>query len=118
MDRETLIGIVEHKHHIRVDPNDPVFVLATISEVMLQEARGELQRIVADAISQAATANTQATERAAEQIRQAGETAAARIQQEAAISARRFRRATLVAVVCSLTALAASVSTIVRLVAG
>jgi F0F1-type ATP synthase membrane subunit b/b' len=85
---------------------------------MLQEARGELQRIVADAISQAATANTQATERAAEQIRQAGETAAARIQQEAAISARRFRRATLVAVVCSLTALAASVSTIVRLVAG
>nr|WP_294504777.1 hypothetical protein [uncultured Rhodopila sp.] len=136
MDRETLIGIVEKKHHFRVDPNDPVFVLATISEAMLEEAKGELRQVVADAMSQAAATEaeaqakaeaivTKAGEWAAERIREAGEAAATRIlidarevQLQSAIAARRTRRATIAAVVCSLAALAAAFSTLVRLFAG
>jgi hypothetical protein len=140
MDRETLIGIVEKKHHFRVDPNDPVFMLATISEVILQEAREDLQKIVAEALTQTAAATmrteaaardkaeaivTKAGEWAAERIREAGDTAATRIltdaqnlQIQSAIATKRTRRATIVAVVCSLAALAAAVSAIVKLWTG
>ncbi len=137
MDRETLIGIVEKKHHFRIDPNDPVFVLATISEVILQEAREDLQKIVAEALTRTAAANaqteagarekaeaivTKAGEWAAERITQAGETAATRLltdaqklQVQSAIASQRIWRATKAAVVCSLAALAAAVSALVRL---
>lgn len=140
MDRETLIGIVEKKHHFRVDPNDPVFVLATISEVILQEAQQELRKIVAEALAQTAAANAQteaaarekaeaivikAGEWAAERIREAGEAAATQIltdaqkvQVQSAIASQRMRRATIVAVVCSLAALAAAVSAIAKLWTG
>jgi vacuolar-type H+-ATPase subunit H len=140
MDRETLIGIVEKQHHFRVDPNDPVFVLATISEVILHEAREDLRKIVAEALTQAAAANaqteaaarekaeaivTKAGEWAAERIREAGETAATRIltdaqkvQVQSAIASQRIWRATIVAVVCSLAALAAAVSALVKLWTG
>lgn len=115
-------------------------MLATISEVMLQEARQELQKIVADALTQTAAANAQAEaaarekagaimtaagERAAERIRAAGETAASHIltdtqklQVQSAIASRRILRATIAAVVCSLAALAAAVSALVKLSVG
>jgi vacuolar-type H+-ATPase subunit H len=137
MDRETLIGIVEKKHNFRIDPNDPVFVLATISEVILQEAREELQKIVAEALAQTAAANARteaatreqaeaivvkAGERVAERIREAGDTAATQIltdaqklQVQSAIASQRIRRATIAAVVCSLAAFAAAVSALVKL---
>jgi hypothetical protein len=127
MDRETLIGIVERKHHFRVDPNDPVFMLATISEAMLDEARGELQKIITDAISQAASANLQAEaaarekieatvheagERAAARIREASDAAVTRIlteiqksQQDATAAAQRIRRKAILLLACSVTAL-------------
>jgi hypothetical protein len=131
MDRETLIGIVEKKHHFRVDPNDPVFVLATISEVMLEEARADLQKVVADAINQASAASKQAEiaarenigasireagEAAAERIRQAGEAAAARIvadlrkaQRDAAVAGQRFRWKTTAVLVCCVVVLVLTV---------
>jgi vacuolar-type H+-ATPase subunit H len=140
MDRETLIGIVEQKHHFRIDPNDPVFVLATISEIILHEAREELKTIIGEALARTAAANaqteaasrekaeaivTKAGEWAAERIREAGEAAAARVltdaqklQVQSAITSQRIWRATLAAVVCSLAALAAALSALVKLWSG
>jgi hypothetical protein len=140
MDRETLIGIVEKQHHFRVDPNDPVFVLATIAEVIQQEAREELQKTIAEALNQVAAVNqqaeaavkakaeaivTQAGAQAAERIRVAGEAVAARIladmqkvQKSATADARRIRRTTLLALFCGLASVVASILTIVKMLGG
>jgi glycerol-3-phosphate dehydrogenase len=140
MDREVLIGLVERKHQFRTDPNDPVFMLATISEVMLAEARAEIQKIVNDAMNQVSAVHVQAETAArakadaivtqagawsADQIQQAGERAATRILDElqklhgeAVVISHRLRWATTAAVVCALAALSASVATVAAIVLG
>jgi hypothetical protein len=132
MDRDTLIGIVEKKHHFRVDPNDPVFVLATISEAIQQEAQGELRKIVADAIDRTAEANRQAEAAAQVRVeaivRDAGESAAEQIRQAAAkilmeaqktsVDAERIRRSAMSLLVCSLAVLLASIIAMVKIGAG
>lgn len=140
MDRQALIGLVEKKHHFQVDPNDPVFVLATISELMLAAEKTEFQRIMTSTLDQVSAANvqaetaarakaeaivTKAREWAADRIRLAGETAAARIQAdlgkaeaEAQAIGRRLKWAVIAAVVCSAAALSATASTVVAMWTG
>jgi capsular polysaccharide biosynthesis protein len=123
-----------------MDPNDPVFVLATISELMLADAKAEFQRILTTAMDQASAANVQAEaaarakaeaivtkagEWAAERIKDAGDQAAARIQTEAqkahedtAVVTRKVQMAMAAAVVCAVAALAESVSTVVAIWVG
>ena len=45
MDIKHLIGEIAARHHIRVEPDDPLFALVTANELMLQEAgeRSEAQ---------------------------------------------------------------------------
>jgi hypothetical protein len=140
MDREALIGLVEKKHHFRMDPNDPVFVLATISELMLADAKAEFQWILTTAMDQASAANVQAEaaarakaeaivtkagEWAADRIKEAGDQAAARIQAEAqkahedtAVVTWKVKMTMTAAVICSVAAFAASVSTVLAIWAG
>lgn len=132
MDRAGLIGIVEQKHHLRVDPNDPVFTLATVAEVLQAEARAELQKIVGDAANQMAAANVQAEaaarakaeaivtragEWAAGVIKKAGEGVVEEVRSErekaeetVAQISRWVRWAVIAAVVCGTSALAAALS--------
>jgi hypothetical protein len=140
MDREALIGMVEKKHHVRMDPDDPVFVLATITELMMDEAKAELQRIMTTGMDQVSAANVQAEaaarakaeaivtkagEWAAERIREAGDIAVARIlsaeerlQSSAKPSGQPLQVAMLVIVICSVAALAASAGTVVAMWVG
>jgi hypothetical protein len=117
-----------------------VFMLATISELMLADAKADLQRIMTAALDQASAANVQAEaaartkaeaivtkagEWAAERIKEAGDLAVARLQAEAqkahadtAVVSQRARWATTAALVCAVAALAASASTVVAIWVG
>jgi hypothetical protein len=140
MDREALIGMVEKKHHFQMDPNDPVFVLATISELMLAEAKAEFQRVLTQALDQVSVVNAQADaaarakaeaivtkagEWAAERIKEAGDQTVSRIEAQAqkaqasiAIIAHETKWMKIAAVVCSVAASAAAASTAVAVWVG
>jgi hypothetical protein len=54
MDRATLIDLIETKHRMRIDPNDSVFLLASITELLTAEAQAKADR-TAERIEAAAT---------------------------------------------------------------
>ena len=121
------------RRHKDLDPTDPVFIVATIVEELQKQTLAEMGELVTSLADQIAAANrmaknaakakaekivTQATEFAAMKISEAGVTVSVRLAAEtqraqAALSAvsARLKWATIAAVVCSVAALSAAVST-------
>jgi hypothetical protein len=99
---EKLLAAADHKQRFRLDPDDPLFIAATIVASIVGEqqlqTQAEISKLVTGLADQVAAASamaenaargrsekivTQAAEWAAGRIREAGETAAAKILEEA-----------------------------------
>src|SRR5262245_8436468 len=64
MDRKRMIGEVAARHGIRLEEDDPAFVLVTLAELMLKDAQDEFAAVVRKSIGEYEEAAERVQERA------------------------------------------------------
>jgi len=130
MDNEKLATVISMKSRVRIDPADPILMVATISETVHAKILAGVQKIMTDGLNQMSAASaqaeaaarvkaekivTQGADWASERIRQAGDAVVAKIaaerqalQDEAATVTRWVKRGIVAAALCGMAAVAAA----------